>query len=49
MFARLNQFDNALEQFEATLRLDPGNQPARNYLNRVQGWKRQQQPVNLNK
>jgi tetratricopeptide (TPR) repeat protein len=46
MFARLNQFDNALEQFEATLRLDPGNQAARDYLNRVQGWQRQQRPVN---
>jgi tetratricopeptide (TPR) repeat protein len=44
MFARLNQFDAAIEHFNAALNLDPGNQPARDYLNKVQEWKRRQAP-----
>jgi tetratricopeptide (TPR) repeat protein len=37
--ARLGQFNEAIGQFEETLRLDPGNAQAREYLERVQGWK----------
>ena len=39
MLARLGQFDGAISQFEETLRLDPHNSQAREYLERVQGWK----------
>jgi hypothetical protein len=39
MQARPGQFDEALRQFEETLRLEPGNQQAREYIDRVQGWK----------
>ena len=39
MQARLGQFDEALRQFGETLRLEPGNPQAREYIERVQGWK----------
>jgi tetratricopeptide (TPR) repeat protein len=39
MLARQGQFDPALREFAETLRLDPGNKLARDYYDRVQGWK----------
>ncbi len=35
MLARLSKFDEAAQEFQETLRLDPGNQQAQKYLDRM--------------
>jgi Flp pilus assembly protein TadD len=40
MLARLGHMDAALQEFQETLRLEPGNQQARDYLKRVSDWKK---------
>ena len=39
ILARRGEFDPALDQFSEALKLEPGNRQAREYLERVQGWK----------
>jgi hypothetical protein len=37
----VGQFDEALREFQETLRLEPGNQQAQEYSERVKNWKNQ--------
>ncbi len=39
MLARQGRLDPAVQQFEAVLRLDPGNRQAQEYLDRVRSWR----------
>jgi Flp pilus assembly protein TadD len=41
MLARLGRLEAAIQEFQTTLRLDPGNAQARQYLDRVTGWQSQ--------
>jgi Flp pilus assembly protein TadD len=42
LLAREGQLDEAVREFKETLQLDPGNQQARDYFNRIEDWKQRQ-------
>jgi Flp pilus assembly protein TadD len=42
LLAREGQLDEALQELKATLQLDPGNQQAQEYINRIEDWKHHQ-------
>jgi hypothetical protein len=42
LLAREGQLDEALRELKATLQLDPGNQQAQEYFNRIEDWKHHQ-------
>jgi len=42
LLAREGRLDEALRELKETLQLDPGNQQAQEYFNRIEDWKQRQ-------